>query len=43
VGVTLGINIDDIGRVSRKKVCAEFRPRQYGEEPPFDPRGPKGK
>jgi hypothetical protein len=36
------IDIDSLGNVSRTKVCAEFRPRQYGEEPPFDPSSPKG-
>ena len=37
------IDIDDLGNVSRTRVCAERQPRQAGEEPPFDPRSPKGK
>lgn len=35
------IDIDDLGNVSRTRVCAERQPRQYGEDPPFDPRSPK--
>ena len=31
------------GQIRRTQVCAEFRPRQYGEEPPFDQRSPKTK
>ncbi len=37
------IDMDDLGRVYRTKVCAEFRPRQHGEGPPFDPGDPKAK
>jgi len=37
------IDMDDLGNVRHTKVCAESRPRQYGEDPPFDPRSPKGK
>jgi hypothetical protein len=36
------IDIDSLGKVSHTQVCAEFRSRQYGEEPPFDPRETKG-
>ena len=33
------IDATEYGGIRRTQVCAEFRPRQYGEEP-FDP-GPK--
>jgi hypothetical protein len=29
------------GVIRRTQVCAESRPRQYGGEPPSDPRSPK--
>jgi len=28
------INVDDMGNVSRTRVCAEFRSRQRGDDPP---------
>jgi len=31
------------GGFHRTEVCAEFRPRRYGEEPQFDLRSPKAK
>jgi hypothetical protein len=31
------------GVVYRTQVCAEFRSRQHGDEPPLDSRGPKTK
>ena len=31
------------GQIRRTEICAEFRPRRYGEEPPFDPSSPMGK
>jgi hypothetical protein len=37
------IDIDDLGNVRHTKVCAESQPRQYGEDPPFDPRSSKAK
>ena len=37
------IDVTDTGAIHRTQVCAEFRPRQSGEESPFDLGGPKAK
>jgi hypothetical protein len=37
------IDVSESGKVRWTRVCAESQPRQYGEEPPFDPLGTKAK
>jgi hypothetical protein len=37
------IDATSSGQIRRTQVCAEFRPRRFSEEPPFDPSSPKDK